>query len=283
LNGLPPIQMVKGKVRIMQVAIFSDVHGNLTALEAVLDDIAKQKPDLTLFAGDLCVYGARPAGCIERLRKEDLSGVSGETDEWISNQPLLSADTQSEERERGEEADDAAGWAWARLEEMDRAWLRTLPPFCRVSPTIHPKDDLFVVHASPDEANHQSILPPERVQKRLYGEVKQPDDALRPLLKGLFTGILAFGHVRVPGIRYWQDLTLANISSVSLPEDGDSRAKYGLFTWKDGGGWTIEHCFVAYDVDAEVDLLKDLKPPGWEAISQNLQTGQIEGHKVEGE
>jgi Icc-related predicted phosphoesterase len=48
----------------MRVAIFSDVHGNLTALEAVLNDIKQQSPDLTMFAGDLCVDGARPVACI---------------------------------------------------------------------------------------------------------------------------------------------------------------------------------------------------------------------------
>ena len=45
----------------MRVAIFSDVHGNLTALQAVLADIEKQSPDYMAFAGDLCVFGARPA------------------------------------------------------------------------------------------------------------------------------------------------------------------------------------------------------------------------------
>jgi hypothetical protein len=156
---------------------------------------------------------------------------------------------------------------------MDRAWLRTLPFQRRVSPTPHPKDDLFVVHANPRDINHP-ILPPKPLQKRLYGEVKQPDDALRPLLEGLFMGILAFGHVHVPSIRYWKGLTLTNISSVSLPQDGDVRAKYGLFTWKDRGGWAIEHRYVSYNIDAEVVLLNRLKPPNWKALSQRLQTAK---------
>ncbi len=253
----------------MRVAIFSDVHGNLKAMEAVLDDIAKEGPDLTFFAGDLCVYGPRPAECVERLRGEAISSVIGHTDRWISNQPLLSGDIQSEEQEREQDADDSAGWAWARLDEMDRAWLRTLPPFRRVSPTVHPKDDLLIAHASPNGAS-QPILPPESVQKRVYGEVKQPDDALRLLLEEVFVGVLAFGHVHVPSVRYWQDLTLANISSVSLPEDGDPRAKYGLLTWKDGGSWAIENRFVEYDLDVEIELLNRLKPPAWQALSQQL-------------
>jgi hypothetical protein len=78
----------------------------------------------------------------------------------------------------------------------------------------------------------------------------------------------------VTSIRYWKGLTLANISSVSLPQDGDVRAKYGLFTWKDRGGWAIEHRYVSYNIDAEVVLLNRLKPPNWKALSQRLQTAK---------
>jgi predicted phosphodiesterase len=255
----------------MRTAIFSDVHGNLTALEAVLDDIAKQAPDLTIFAGDLCVFGTRPAECVQRFREEKISSIVGDTDEWISNQPLLSNDIEAEERKRKQNVDTASDWAWAQLDEMDRAWLRTLPFHRRVSPTPHPKDDLFVVHANPRDIN-RPILPPKPLQKRLYGEVKQPDDALRSLLEGQFVGILAFGHVHVPSIRYWKKLTLANISSVSLPQDGDVRAKYGLFTWKNGNRWVIEHRYISYDIDAEVALLNRLKPPKWKVLTQRLQT-----------
>jgi predicted phosphodiesterase len=74
----------------MRVAIFSDVHGNLTALEAVLADIKQQAPDLIFFAGDLCLSGARPSACLQRLRQENISPIYGNTDEEISKRPLLS-------------------------------------------------------------------------------------------------------------------------------------------------------------------------------------------------
>jgi hypothetical protein len=59
---------------------------------------------------------------------------------------------------------------------------------------------------------------------------------------------------------------------VSLPQDGDVRAKYGLFTWKNGNRWVIEHRYISYDIDAEVALLNRLKPPKWEVLTQRLQT-----------
>lgn len=252
----------------MRIAIFSDVHGNLTALEAVLDHIKKQKPDVIFFAGDLCVFGARPGDCTQRVRGEKIACIYGNTDSWISNRPLLSDDIVAEKRERSQNADTAVEWAWAQMDEMDRAWLRTLPFHQRFSPTPHPKDDLFIVHANPQDVD-RPIHPPESLQEQLYGEVKQPDDDLRPLLGSVIAGVIGFGHVHIPNVRLWGDLTLANISSVSLPLDGDSRAKYGLLTWDDG--WTVEHKRVEYDVDREVEYLSQLKPPNWRKLSHQLQ------------
>ena len=255
----------------MRVAVFSDVHGNLTALEAVLADIKQQAPDLILFAGDLCLSGARPSACLQRLRQENISSVYGNTDEEISKRPLLSDDIQAEKQARQEEVDDIVGWTETQLTEMERAWLRELPFFRRVSPTPNPRDDIFVVHANPHNVI-QHIHPPEEQQKALYGEIIQPDDdaGLSHLLYDLDTGILAFGHVHVPGIRHWHHLTLANISSVSLPLDGDPRAKYGLFTWQNGK-WSITHQYVAYNLQAEIEQLARVQPPGWQALSQQLQ------------
>jgi len=257
----------------MKIAIFSDVHGNLTALEAVLSDIKKQAPDLIIFAGDLCLFGPRPAACLNLIRQGGIASIYGDKDELLSNQPLLSDDIQTEEQERRQEIADNADWTWAQLSENDRAWLRTLPFHRRVSPTPNPRDDLFIVHANPKDVK-QYIYPTEGKQRDIYGEVKQPDNdvRLRHLLGDLFTGVLAFGHLHVPNIRRWQHLILANISSVSLPQDGDMRAKYGLLTWKARSGWTIEHRYISYDVAKEIALLTELQPPGWESFRRCLET-----------
>jgi len=257
----------------MRIAIFSDVHGNFSALDAVLEDIKQQDPDLMFFAGDLCVFGSQPASCVQRLRAEEISCVHGNTDLWISNDPLLSDDIVVEERERSHDIHTATEWTWSQLDAMDRAWLRTLPFHKRFSPTIYPQDDLFIVHANPLDVE-QPIYPPIARQEELYGEIKQPDDALKPLLGGIVFGVLCFGHVHIPNVRHWNEKTLANISSVSLPLDGDVRAKYGLLTWDDG--WSIEHRHVEYDIDQEISNLAKKKPPQWQVRSRQLQIGRTE-------
>ena len=69
----------------MRVAIFSDVHGNLSALEIVLADIERQAPDLIVFAGDLCLFGPRPAECLRLVLERQLPSVIGNTDAHIQN------------------------------------------------------------------------------------------------------------------------------------------------------------------------------------------------------
>lgn len=257
----------------MRVAIFSDVHGNLTALEAVLADIKQQAPDLIIFGGDLCVFGSQPLGCVELLRAEAIPGIYGNADEWINNDPLLSNDIDAEEVIRTWQVDDAIDWAWAQLEANDRAWLRTLPFHRRVSPTVFPRDDLFVVHANPSNTE-DPIHPPEAMQRRLYDDVKQTDEDLQPLMESIVRGMVAFGHIHVPFIREWRGLILVNVASVSLPADGDTRAKYGLFDWDDEAGWSVEHRYVAYDIERELGLLAALRPPGWEAFQFSLREGK---------
>lgn len=256
----------------MQIAIFSDVHGNLTALDAVLADIKKQAPDITFFAGDLCLSGPRPAACVERVRQENISAIYGNTDLALSNQPLLSDDIAEEKEERRREIDNIIDWTRMQLSENQAAWLYSLPFHRRVSPTPHPKDDLFIVHANPQNVDDQ-ILPSEAKQQEIYGEVRQPDSDsdLYHLLQNIQCGVLAFGHVHIPGVRHWENLVLANISSVSQPQDGDPRAKYGLLNWDKDGGWSVAHRYVTYDVEEEMRWFERQQLPGWESYMEQLE------------
>src|SRR5579875_2738418 len=67
----------------MKIAIVSDIHGNLTALEAVIADIERIQPDLVVHGGDLAASGPRPAECLDRIRELGWPGVLGNTDEML--------------------------------------------------------------------------------------------------------------------------------------------------------------------------------------------------------
>ena len=264
----------------MRIAIFSDVHGNLAALEAVLREIDQQEDlDEIVFAGDLCLAGPRPQECLDLIRGRDdeISCVYGNTDRWIDGPPLLSEDIEEEERQRRRQIDDMASWTREQLPATDRAWLRELPFQRRISPTVNPQDDLLIVHANPQDVD-QLIFPPEKRQKELYDRVRQTDDDLYPLLEGLLAGVVAFGHLHIPFVRDWNELTLVNVSSVSMPGDGDKRAKYALLQWDDS--WQIEHHHVAYDVEPEIEAFRQQKPPNWEKSVESLEAEGMIPQKV---
>jgi predicted phosphodiesterase len=116
----------------------------------------------------------------------------------------------------------------------------------------------------------QVLYPPEVVQAAQPEELQQTDAEARKLVGDLEAAILAFGHLHYPSLRPIGNLLLANISSVSLPADGDSRAKYAICQWERGEGWQIAHKLVAYDVQLEKDVLAEIKPPGWEHLAASL-------------
>ncbi len=241
----------------MRVAVFSDVHGNLTALESVLAGIASEHVDSEVFAGDLCLLGPRPAECLARLQAWEGIALYGNTDEFVLGR-----------QQPPEQVQELAAWTAAQLSVEQLAWLESLPFGRRFQVSAEPDDGLLVVHANPVDVN-QLIYPSERMQEARYGRVVQADEELTPMLKGVQAAVLAFGHIHVPSIRQWRDMQLVNISSVSMPGDEDGRAKYGLFTWHEGL-WSFERRFVAYPVEEERGALVRNKPPRWEFLVEQI-------------
>ncbi len=264
----------------MRIAIFSDVHGNLTALEAVLADIKQQSPDWIIFAGDLCAVGAHPAECAARVRDVVDLAVYGNTDEWLHTPPPIPDGIDDKQRQARQLFRDLLQWTWDRLGADDQKWIENLPFSVRVSPTAPSpfggqaasSQDLLVAHANPVDVM-QVIFPTAAFQEGLFGEVKkeQSDADLAPLFEGVEAGVFAFGHLHIPNIRQWGDITLANISSVNIPHDQDSHAKYGLLDWSKSSGWAIEHRRIAYDVQKELDIIATRQPPDWESMIERTK------------
>lgn len=235
----------------MRIAIFSDVHGNLSGLEAVLADIEQQAADLAVFAGDLCLFGPRPAECARLIRERRLPAVVGNTDAWVAGVGEPPGKHQA-----------SLEWTRARFSPDERVWLGNLPFSLRVSPTANAADDLLIVHANPRNVN-DIVFPSEADQQDRWGKVRQSDAELQPLFGGVNAAVVAYGHLHIPGIRPWGELTLVNVSSVSMPGDEDGRAKYALLAWRDGR-WSATHHRVSYDAAAERDAFRRNRPPGWE-------------------
>lgn len=246
----------------MRVAILSDIHGNVLALEAVLADLAAQgEADAVIIAGDLCLDGPRPREVLDLLRSLGYPVVQGNTDRDLV-------------RPTRESADDWHGehflWVREQIGPAGLEYLDSLPFSHRVADPTG-ETALLVVHANPrDLDTHLRPLAPE--------------ETIRPLLADLSPEItaLAFGHLHIPYTRRVGGVLLADIASVGLPKDGDRRAGYGLFTWQ-GDGWAVEQRRVEYPVDEVVAQLRAIDAPGTqELIRQLLRARYPNMHEARG-
>jgi predicted phosphodiesterase len=263
----------------MRIAVFSDVHGNLTALDAVLAHIDEQPEiDQVVFAGDLCLFGSQPAECLARIEERGIGAIYGNTDLWIAQPPPAPEEADEAQQEHWRHVEELCHWTAEQLGDMGLAWFRVLPFHRRASPTVFAQDDLLIVHANPVDVN-QVIFPSEADQRQRYGRVRQPDSELGPLLQDTLIGVLAYGHLHIPGVRRWQNLTLVNVSSVSLPGDGDPRAKYAVFTWQ-AAGWSFEHHYVDYSIEAEIQAYQTAQPPRWETAVAKLKENSAISRKL---
>ncbi|UCG23546.1 MAG: metallophosphoesterase family protein [Chloroflexota bacterium] len=257
----------------MRIAIFSDVHGNLSALQAVLADIDRHSDlDQVIFAGDLCLVGPRPQATLNVLRERDLPAIVGNTDEWIRQPPPLPDSLPEAERSARLRLRDLCLWTEGQLSAESLLWLDDLRSAfqIRITPSSIPAEDLLIVHANPQDLLG-IIFPSIERQQELYGRIRQPDEDLIPVLGDEPTRTIAFGHLHIPGLRFWRDKQLINVSSVSLPGDGDSRAKYAILTWDAERGWTAEFIHVEYAIADEIDAYRDQRPPGWQERVDDLR------------
>ena len=213
----------------MRIAIVSDIHGNLTAFEAVLADLRQTSPDLILHGGDLPHGGSSPAEIVDRIRDLGWPGVLGNTDEVLF---------RPESMEEFASQSSAPPTLWAAIREMlaatrealgdDRiAWLRDLP-------CIQVQDPIALVHASPASTwRSPGYTASDAELESAYSPLGQP--------------IAIYGHIHHSYIRGVSGMTVANTGSVSLSYDGDRRAAYLLL---DDSKPEIRR--VEYDVDREI-------------------------------
>jgi putative phosphoesterase len=223
----------------MRVAVLSDIHGSLVALNAVIADLRQSAPDIVVHGGDLVVNGPRPDEVATTIREMGWAGVVGNTDEMLWK--LDGLPTQLERMPQFESLlrvlyVHTAPAALERLSDVNLDWLKTLP-----SRFAH--DDITLIHASPDDL-WRAPAP------------QATDEELVTTYEPLAARVIVYGHIHRPFVRQVHEVTFANSGSVGLTWDHDPRASYLLIN---GGVPTIRR--VEYDVDAEIHALVDSQLP----------------------
>lgn len=227
----------------MKYGILGDIHANLSALQAVLEQFDAWGVQRTISVGDVVGYGAAPEACIALLRERETLVVKGNHDAAVVG--------ELDERYFNAFARDAVCWTRNAIDEDCKRWLRNLP---LVGRTEHL------------EVSHGCLAAPEE-----FNYVQMPRDA-EPSLDVLERRVGFVGHTHVP-IALIQpnspgptgfskdtvleigefDRTLVNVGSVGQPRDGDNRAAYALY---DSDTMTVEIRRVEYDRALEADRIR---------------------------
>lgn len=213
-----------------RIAILADIHGNMPALEAALDDLAGQAVDEVLIGGDLVGRGPQGSQVVQRIRQLGCEAIGGNHEDYLLD------------FRRGEIPDDwrgadewaAARWMAAELEDDDAAYIEQLP-FSLARPGFR------LVHGTP-RTNREGIGPwtGEEQISAYAGEVEER--------------VLVCAHTHRPMIRQVESGLVVNVGSVGLPFNRDHRAQYAILESGGEHGWRVELRQAAYDLEAIYEI-----------------------------
>lgn len=237
----------------MRIAIVSDIHGNLAALEAVAADIRRRGADAVVNLGD------NLSGPLLPLETAHFLMASG----WLSlagnhERQLLACSP-------GQGGNTPDGYARSQLGGAELDWLRSLRPAHQLT------EEILLCHGTPDsdcsylmETNHHGVL-------SLASAAEIADR-----LGGVASGVVACGHTHVPrSVRLATGQLIINPGSVGLQafsddytgfhimETGSPDARYAIIE-KTASGWLVEHCCIPYDYGSMAALAKLRVCPDWE-------------------
>jgi predicted phosphodiesterase len=247
----------------IQLALLSDVHANLHALDAVLASIASRSALAgTYHLGDLVGYHAFPNEVTARLRSAGIAGVAGNYDSTVAMH-YKHCGCRSENPRQEELAHQSFTWTLAAVSEETRETLAALPFRLDIRPlgghVAGPT--VILLHATP-------------TSNLVYVTEDRSDDFLRKMAQqaGASAGdVIAFGHTHKPWHRMVDDVLFVNTGSVGRPKDGDARAGWTLLTLGDGAP-RAEQVRVDYDIEGACAAVAAAGLP--EEFAQSLRTGR---------
>lgn len=261
-----------------RLAILADIHGNLPALEAVLEDAEQHAADGIVVAGDL-TGGPQDAQVIQRLRSLGSRMIHGNREEYLLN------------------FDKHTGKHWAflrclyhRLDSDALDFIASLPDQRVIA--VNGTKPIRIVHGSP-KSSRDGLLP-ERNPTALQafekaGLFSLHHDSMRSAdqtLDEIDENVLICGHTHIPWTQRHEEKLACNPGSVGLPINGDSRAQYAILTWQNDH-WKVEHRAIPYDIDRIRAAFREnglLEEGGGfaRACLLNIETGQnVSGRLVQ--
>ncbi len=234
----------------MKIGVLSDIHGNLSALQAVLEDLERERPDAVVNLGDIASGPLLPAETLDLLMARDFATIAGNHERQLLK-------VRSRPRERIDEA-TSDGFAALRVTDAQAEWLRALPPTRWVAADIllvhgTPESDLtyWLESVTPDFGRHGCLgiraATTQEADARLgTGEARRR------------ASLVLCGHSHVPRAMQLGGTLVVNPGSVGLQayddqsggyhqvHNGSPHARYALLERR-ASGWQVRQCAVPYD------------------------------------
>jgi diadenosine tetraphosphatase ApaH/serine/threonine PP2A family protein phosphatase len=241
----------------VRVAVLSDIHANLHALEAVLADVDAERPDAIWCLGDVVGYGPRPNECCDAVRERAALSLCGNHDLAVLGRIPVG--------DFSGDAAAAAAWTREALGEAQRGWLETLEPLAQ-------QGGVELFHGSPRDPVWDYVLSEEAAVVALEltsARVVLVGHSHVALALGwngndLVGGLAPAGTAPEPADRRW----LLNPGSVGQPRDGDPRAAWVLLDSESG---RASFRRVPYDLQATQGEIRAAGLPG--ALADRLARG----------
>lgn len=244
----------------LRLALLSDIHGNVSALEAALADIEKWGPDRIAILGDLVLNGPRPAESVERVRELEAGGalvIAGNTDIAVADGDYTAAFPWLDEVPLGHRA--AAEWAGEQLDDDQLEYLRRLPAERRI--TLG--DELILAcHGSP--GSQTSGLPADLEPALTVQRVTRTD-----------AHVICCGHTHVADVRELGRKLLVNPGSCGYAFDGTPDACWALLTMEEGRDPEAELHRVGYDSVAVAEEVSARGLPSDVYRAATIRTGRF--------
>jgi putative phosphoesterase len=214
------------------IAIITDIHGNLAALQAALDRIDELGISRVFCGGDLVGYGPYPNEVCALIAEREIPTIYGNYDYAIARdlEDCGCAYVDQHDRELGQRS---VAWTLEHTDQAAKDFMRELPFDLRFELGEH---HVHLVHGSPRKVNEYLF---EDKPARLYERLAAAEDA----------DMLVFGHTHKPWIREFDRVLFVNCGSVGKPKDGDTRGAFAVLDFDDAGQVRARIERVAYDVE----------------------------------
>jgi putative phosphoesterase len=228
----------------MRVAVLSDIHGNIWALESALADARSSGADRIINCGDILSGPLEPAATADLLIELDLPTIAGNCE-----RQLLGED--------GEPRGESDRFAFEHTSERHHAWLAALPP------TLELPGGVFMCHGTPVSDREHFLVAVD-----VTGVRNAPLATLESRAGRVEHELILCGHTHLPGLRtVSRNRTVVNPGSVGLQaydddhpvpyiiENGSPHLRYALCE-RTARGWNVWHRAVSYDHDAAAATAK---------------------------